>query len=128
MPSRLVWDGRGKGSEAVSSPVAIVWPCPLTVDAYVVAGRGVEFPRLECPSCARRMGLWSGYWRYVRAAGRCRKMFGPRERCGGCRGRQALLPALVLAWRRATSATYGAGGGAGGGARGVDSPRAALLS
>ncbi len=53
----------------MSSPVAIVWPCPLTVDAYVAAGRGVEFPRLECPLCARRMGLWSGYWRYVRAAG-----------------------------------------------------------
>jgi hypothetical protein len=31
---------REKGSEAVS-PVAIVWPCPLAVDAYaVVAGGG----------------------------------------------------------------------------------------
>ncbi len=90
------------------SPVAIVWPCPLTVDAYVAAGREVEFPRLDCPSCARRMGLWSGYWRYIRAAGRCRKMFVPRERCGCCRVSHALLPAFVLAWRLDTAETVGA--------------------
>ena len=90
------------------SPVAIVWPCPLTVDAYVVAGRGVEFPRLECPLCAGPMGLWSGYWRYVRAAGRCRRIFVPRERCGCCRVSHALLPAFVLAWRLDTAETVGA--------------------
>jgi hypothetical protein len=88
--------------------MAIVWPCPLTVDAYLAAGRGVEFPRLECPSCAGPMGLWSGYWRYVRAAGRCRKMFVPRERCGCCRVSHALLPAFVLAWRLDTAETVGA--------------------
>ena len=89
------------------SPVAIVWPCPLTVDVYVAAGRAVEFPRLDCPSCARRMGLWSGYWRYVRTAGRCRKMFVPREHCGPCRVSHALLPAFVLAWRLDTAETIG---------------------
>src|SRR5260370_764436 len=109
MPSRLVWDGRGKGSEAVSSPVAIVWPCPLTAGAYVAAGRGVEFPRLECPSCARRMGLWSGYWRYVRAAGRGREMFGPRGRCGGWRGSPALPPPFVLGWPLGKAPAVGAG-------------------
>jgi hypothetical protein len=88
--------------------MAIVWPCPLTVDAYLAAGRGVEFPRLGCPSCAGPMGLWSGYWRYVRAAGRCRKMFVPRERCGCCRVSHALLPAFVLAWRLDTAETVGA--------------------
>ena len=92
----------------MSSPVAIVWPCPLTVDAYLAAGRGVVFPRLECPSCAGPMGLWSGYWRYVRAAGRCRKIFVPRERCGCCRVSHALLPAFVLAWRLDTAETVGA--------------------
>ena len=92
----------------MSSPVAIVWPCPLTVDAYLAAGRGVVFPRLDCPSCAGPMGLWSGYWRYVRAAGRCRKMFVPRERCGCCRVSHALLPAFVLAWRLDTAETVGA--------------------
>ncbi len=93
---------------AVLSPVAIVWPCPLTVDAYVVAGREVEFPRLDCPSCGGPMVLWSGYWRHVRAAGRCRKIFVPRERCGPCRVTHALLPAFVLAWRLDAAETIGA--------------------
>ena len=79
--------------------MAIVWPCPLPVDAYVAAGRKVEFPRPDCPSCAGRMVFWSGYRRHVRACGRCRKIFVPRLRCGGCRVTHALLPAFVLAWR-----------------------------
>ena len=53
------------------------------------------------------MGLWSGYWRYVRTAGRCPKMFVPRERCGPCRVSHALLPAFVLAWRLDTAETVG---------------------
>ena len=59
--------GREKGSEAVS-PVAIVWPCPLAVDAYAAAGRDLGFPRPGCPSCAGPLtlprGLVSGYRRY----------------------------------------------------------------
>ena len=98
---------REKGSEAVS-PVAIVWPCPLGVDAYVAVGRDVKFPRLDCPSCAEPMGLWSGYWRYVRATRRCRKIFVPRERCGCCQVSHALLPVFVLAWRLDTAETVGA--------------------
>src|SRR5260370_409588 len=100
--------------------MAIVWPCPLTVDAYVVAGREVEFPRLDCPSCGGPMVLWSGYWRHVRAAGRCREVFVPRGRCGGCPGTQALLPAFVLARRLGTADPIGAVRAAvagGGGAR-----------
>src|SRR3974390_527165 len=89
---------REKGSEAVS-PVAIVWPCPLPVDAYVAAGSQVEFPRPDCPSCAGRLVFWSGCRRYVRAAGRCQKIFVPRVRCGRCRVTHALLPAFVLAGR-----------------------------
>jgi hypothetical protein len=54
------------------------------------------------------MGLWSGYWRYVRAAGRCRRIFVPRERCGYCQVSHALLPAFVLAWRLDTAETAGA--------------------
>ena len=50
--------------------MAIVWPCPLPVDAYVAAGREVEVPRPVCPSCAGPLVFWSGYWRHVRAAGR----------------------------------------------------------
>src|SRR2546429_160313 len=92
----------GGDPEAVS-PVAIVWPCPLPVDAYVAAGRKGEVPRPACPSCAGPLVFWSGYWRHVRAGGlaggRCRKIFVPRVRCGPCRVSHALLPAFVLAWR-----------------------------
>ena len=79
--------------------MAIVWPCPLPVDAYVAAGREVVVPRPVCPLCAGPPAFWSGYWRHVRAAGRCRKIFVPRVRCGPCRVSHALLPAFVLAWR-----------------------------
>ena len=98
---------REKGSEAVS-PVAIVWPCPLPVDAYVAAGREVEFPRPACPACAGRLVFWSGYRRHVRAVGRCQKIFVPRLRCVRCRGTHALLPAFVLAWRLDVAETVGA--------------------
>ena len=88
--------------------MAMVWPCPLPVDAYVAAGREVEFPRPACPACRAPMVLWAGYWRHVRAAGRCRKIFVPRLRCGCCRVSHALLPAFVLAWRLDVAETVGA--------------------
>jgi hypothetical protein len=88
--------------------VAMVWPCPLPVDAYVAAGREVEFPRLACPSCSGPLVLWSGYWRHVREAGRCRKIFVPRLRCAPCGVSHALLPAFVLAWRLDVAETVGA--------------------
>jgi hypothetical protein len=53
------------------------------------------------------MTFWSGYQRYVRAAGRCRKIFVPRLRCGRCRVSHALLPAFVLAWRLDVAETVG---------------------
>ncbi len=110
--------------------MAIVWPCPLTVDAYAAAGREVEFPRPACPSCAGPMVFWSGYRRCVREAGRCRKIFVPRLRCGPCGVSHALLPAFTLAWRLDAAEIIGAvvarggrrrvrgppGGGTGGGA------------
>jgi hypothetical protein len=88
--------------------VAIVWPCPLPVDAYVAAGRDVEFPRPDCPSCRGPMIFWSGYRRHVRERGRCQKIFVPRLRCGCCRVSHALLPAFVLAWRLDVAETVGA--------------------
>ena len=88
--------------------MAMVWPCPLPVDAYVAAGRRVEFPRPGCPSCAGRLVFWSGYWRHVRAAGRCRKVFVPRLRCASCQVSHVLLPAFVLAWRLDVAETVGA--------------------
>ena len=88
--------------------MAIVWPCLLPVDAYVAAGRKVEVPRPVCPSCAGPLVFWSGYWRHIRAAGRCRKMFVPRVRCTPCRVSHALLPAFTLAWRLDVAETAGA--------------------
>ncbi len=89
------------------SPVVMVWPCPLTVDAYVRAGREAEFPCPDCPGCAGPLVFWSGYQRHVRAAGRCRKIFIPRLRCAPCRVSHALLPAFVLAWRLDVVETIG---------------------
>ena len=99
--------------------MAIVWPCPLPAGAYVAAGRQVEFPRPDCPSCAGPLVFWSGYRRFVRVAGRCRKIFVPRVRCGRCRVSHALLPAFVLVWRLDAAEVVGAvigevAGGAGG--------------
>ena len=92
--------------------MAIVWPCPLPVDAYVAAGRKVEVPRPDCPSCGEALVFWSGYWRHVRAGGlaggRCPKIFVPRVRCGLCRASHALLPAFVLAWRLDVAEAVGA--------------------
>ena len=92
--------------------MAIVWPCPLPVDAYVAAGRKVEVPRPDCPLCGEPLTSWSGYWRHVRAGGlaggRCRKIFVPRVRCAPCGVSHALLPAFVLAWRLDTAETIGA--------------------
>jgi hypothetical protein len=87
--------------------VAIVWPCPLPVDAYAAAGRQLGVPRPDCPSCAGPLVFWSGYRRHVRAGGRCRKIFVPRLRCGRCRVTHALLPAFVLAGRLDVAETVG---------------------
>jgi len=45
------------------------------------------------------MCFWSGYRRWVRAAGWCRRIFVPRVRCARCQVSHALLPAFVLAGR-----------------------------
>ena len=100
--------------------MAIVWPCPLAVDAYAAAGRDLGFPRPDCPSCAGPLVSWPGYRRYVRAAGRYWKTFVPRLRCARCGVSHALLPAFTLAWRLDVAETIGsvagevvAGGGCG---------------
>ena len=81
------------------SPMAIVWPCPFSVDAYVAAGRGVVVPRVACPSCRRPMGRWSGYERSVRIAGRCRRLWLARARCSACNVSHALVPSFLLVGR-----------------------------
>ncbi|MGH8916904.1 MAG: DUF6431 domain-containing protein, partial [Actinomycetes bacterium] len=85
-----------------------VWPCPLSVDEYLAAGRELEVPRPECPSCSSTMTFWSGYLRAVREAGRCYAMWVPRARCGGCKTTHALLPAFVVHGRLDVVETIGA--------------------
>jgi transposase-like protein len=79
--------------------VTIVWQCSLSVDAYAEAGRALEVPRPDCPSCSQPMTRWSGYLRHVRAQEVCRRIFVPRVRCGGCASTHALLPAFLLVGR-----------------------------
>ena len=79
--------------------MAIVWPCPFSVDAYVAAGRGVVVPRALCPSCRLPMGWWSGYERSVRVAGRCWRLWLARARCRACRVTHALVPSFLLVGR-----------------------------
>jgi transposase-like protein len=76
--------------------VAIVWPCALSVDAYVALGKNVDVPRPDCPGCAAAMIFWSGYLRPVRVLGRCETMFVRRARCDRCAVTHALLPAFAL--------------------------------
>jgi hypothetical protein len=49
-PSRQLVADTGRGPRLVLPPVAM-WRCLLSVDEYVAAGKGVEVPRPECPSC-----------------------------------------------------------------------------
>jgi ribosomal protein S27AE len=80
----------------VFPPVSIVWPCSLSVDEYISAGRKVEVPRPNCPGCSEVMAFWSGYRRQIRECGRCSAMWVPRVRCGDCSVTHALLPAFVV--------------------------------
>jgi transposase-like protein len=79
--------------------MAIVWPCALSVDEYVTAGRDLEVPRPDCPACSAPMGFWSGYHRMLRAGGRDLRLWVPRARCRRCSTTHALLPAFVVAGR-----------------------------
>jgi hypothetical protein len=92
----------------VLPPVSIVWPCPLSVDAYVEAGRAIEVPRADCPACLLPMSRWSGYLRHVRDGGVCRRVFVPRARCRGCGTSHVLLPAFLLVGRLDVVETVGA--------------------
>jgi len=80
-----------EGSEAVLPPVAIVWPCFLSVDEFRAAGDEVVVPRPDCPSCSTPMMFWSRYSRSVREGGRCHRVRLRRARCGSCRQSHALV-------------------------------------
>lgn len=106
--------------------MAIVWPCPIPVEAYAAAGRDVEVPEQACPGCGGRLGGWSGYWRFVRRGRGCLRVFVPRGRCGNCRKTHALLPAFCLRNRLDVVETIGAALDAVAGGVGVGSVAAAV--
>ena len=88
--------------------MAIVWPCALSVDEYLAAGRELEIPRPVCPACSASMTFWSGYTRSLRTGDRCVRLWVPRARCGPCRTTHALLPTFVVLRRLDTVETIGA--------------------
>lgn len=88
--------------------MAIVWPCPLSVDEYVAAGRDIEVPRPDCVGCAAPMSFWSGYARSVRDGGGCRRVWVRRARCRPCRTSHVLMPSFCLVGRLDVAEVVGA--------------------
>jgi transposase-like protein len=88
--------------------VAIVEACPYSVEEYLSRGRQLRLPRPDCPACGSPMSFWSGYWRWVRAGGRCARMWVPRVRCSPCRVSHGVLPDFCLLRRLDLAAEVGA--------------------
>ncbi|MGH9170151.1 MAG: DUF6431 domain-containing protein [Acidimicrobiales bacterium] len=74
--------------------MAIVWPCPLSLDEYLAEGDAVSVPRPLCPQCAEPMRFWGSYRRDVRL-GDIARIIVRRARCEPCRATHALLPDFV---------------------------------
>jgi uncharacterized protein DUF6431 len=92
------------------APLSIVWRCALDVTGYAAAGRQVAVPPQTCPECGRRLGSWSGYWRWARAPriGE-QRVWIRRGRCSACRRRHALVPDWLLVRRLDAVETIGYG-------------------
>jgi hypothetical protein len=78
--------------------MVIVWPCLLSVDAYVAAGLDVEVPRPKCPTCSSPMILWGCYERDLRVS-RIVRLVIRRVRCRRCACSHAVLPDFVTQGR-----------------------------
>ena len=76
--------------------MSIVWAWRESVAEYVTAGQQVVAPLPECPACHRRLGKWSGYWRWLRYPVDQRRIWIRRMRCRLCRSSHALLPDFLL--------------------------------
>ena len=88
--------------------MAIVWPCTMTPHDYAAAGREVEVPRPDCPSCSTAMSFWGFYSRPLRI-GVYIRLFIRRARCRHCRASHALVPDFVLPGRLDAIEVIGAG-------------------
>lgn len=76
------------------TPLAIVWPCRLSVAEYAAAGKRIDVPAQACPDCGRTLAWWSGYWRWLRDQV-VHRVWVRRGHCRACRRTHALLPDLV---------------------------------
>lgn len=109
------------------SPMAMIWPCRLSVEEYAAAGKDVAVPRAICGTCGTPMAFWSGYWRSVRHAMVVARIWVKRCWCKPCRSSDALLPSFCLLRRLDTVEVAGpalmavaAGAGTRRAARGID--------
>jgi hypothetical protein len=87
--------------------MSIVWKWQESITEYVAAGQQVVAPLPECPRCHRRLGRWSGYWRWVRYPADQRRIWIRRTRCRPCRSSHALLPDFLFFRRLDEVATIG---------------------
>ena len=80
------------------APLAIVWPCRLSVVEYAAAGKRIDVPEQACPVCGTRLTGWSGYRRWLRDE-TDQRIWIRRGRCATCPTTHALLPDFVHARR-----------------------------
>jgi hypothetical protein len=94
----------------IRTPMAIIWPCPLTPSSYAAAGPKIQVPPQLCPGCRRRLTGWGGYWRWVRAAPDSEpRIWIRRGRCPRCRRTHALLPSFLFVHRLDAASVIGSG-------------------
>jgi hypothetical protein len=80
----------------------------MTPHDYAAAGREVEVPRPDCPTCSAAMGFWGFYTRPLRIGEEIRLLM-RRARCRYCRASHALLPDFVVLGRLDGIEVIGAG-------------------
>jgi len=76
--------------------MSIVWPCTISVECYLAAGRDIEIARPDCPACCQPMWFWSGYHRFIRICSDSVRLWVRRARCDSCQTSHSLLPSFVL--------------------------------
>lgn len=77
--------------------MAVVWPCPLSIAAYIRAARTVVAPAARCPACGTGLTPAGGYFRQLRTGGERHQIWIVRRRCQPCDATHALLPDFVIA-------------------------------